>query len=292
MSAAADGRALSVWQAEAHVQDLADALQSAMSDAYADASAQEMRKALANVVEALTPAEAFDFGSALNRIAKGTQQVLADPTFKAVAGTALPIAGRLVGTYFGGPMGGELGANLGNLAVGALTSQGGQPPMAPPPAPVPSPPAPTRPPAPAPAPQGHAPAAGPSSAATPGPTPSAASITSPVAGGSSAATQAVVLCQQPDVLRALLATALGQYGRKEVSGLPNAQVLSQLSRLFGEAAADADELMYLDQVSEAQGAEAAWRGLLPSEPPVALYADLIGADNVELAEAAEWEGMF
>jgi hypothetical protein len=107
---------------------------------------------------------------------------------------------------------------------------------------------------------------------------------SPVAGGSPAAAQALVLTQQPEVVRALLATAMGQHGRKQVSGIPVAQLMALLSQVFGQAAADADELMYLDQdasESESEGELVApdWTG--------SLYADLIGASNLEFAEAAE-----
>jgi hypothetical protein len=109
---------------------------------------------------------------------------------------------------------------------------------------------------------------------------------SPVAAGSAAAAQGLVLTQQPEVLRSLLATALGQHGRQTVSGIPVAEVLGMLSQVFGQAAADADELMYLDQQPGGMesGAPDFWDGSAD-----ALYADLLGADNQELAEAASWE---
>jgi hypothetical protein len=72
-----------------------------------------------------------------------------------------------------------------------------------------------------------------------------------VAGGSAAAAQALVLTQQPDVLRGLLAAALGRPGRLQVDGTPVAQLLALLSQILGQAAADADELMYLEQRSDA-----------------------------------------
>jgi hypothetical protein len=96
-----------------------------------------------------------------------------------------------------------------------------------------------------------------------------------------------VLTQQPDVLKALLATALGQHGRQQVSGIPVAQILSMLSQVYGQAAADADELMYLGQQPEA--AESVVDNALGGSPQ-SLYADLLGADNLELAEAAGWDG--
>jgi hypothetical protein len=96
-----------------------------------------------------------------------------------------------------------------------------------------------------------------------------------------------VLTQQPDVLRALLATALGQHGRQQVSGIPVAQILSMLSQVYGRAAADADELMYLGRQPEA--AESVVDDA-PDGSPRSLYTDLLGADNLEFAEAAGWDG--
>jgi hypothetical protein len=252
-----------VDRADPELQDFADGLRSALRDDYADASETEMQDAVTNVLDALSPAEAFDFGSALSRISKSAGQVLSDPTFKTVAGTALPIAGRVVGSIYGGPAGGAIGGQLGNLAAGALTGGGARPPAAR--LPVPRP------------------AAPPGIAAVPGVpgVPGAAAASGVPVGGSDAAAKALVLTQQPDVLRSLLATALGAAGRKDVSGIANAQVLSQIGRLFEEAAADADALMYVDQ--DAESVEAAGT----AGRPATLYADLLGADNLELAEAAE-----
>jgi len=106
-----------------------------------------------------------------------------------------------------------------------------------------------------------------------------------VAGGSAAAAQGLVLTQQPDVLRTLLATAMGQHGRREINGVPAAQMLAMLSQVFGQAAADADELMYLEQQPEAG------EGVSEDTPGGSgprLYADLLGADNLELAESTGW----
>jgi hypothetical protein len=105
------------------------------------------------------------------------------------------------------------------------------------------------------------------------------------AAGSAAAAQGLVLTQQPDVLRSLLATALGQHGRQTVSGVPVAQVLGLLSQVFGKAAADADELMYLGRQPESA------ESVLDDSDDAAdyLYADLLGADNLELTEAIGWD---
>jgi hypothetical protein len=107
-----------------------------------------------------------------------------------------------------------------------------------------------------------------------------------VAGGSAAAAQGVVLTQHPDVLRGLLATALGQHGRQRVSGIPVAQLLALLSQVFGQAAADADELMYQEQHPDA--AESVLEDA-SADSLRSLYTDLVVVDNREIAEAAGWD---
>jgi len=80
-----------------------------------------------------------------------------------------------------------------------------------------------------------------------------------VAGGSRAAAQALVLTQQADLLRGLLATALGRHGCQSVSGVPIAKVLALAGRVFEQAAVDADKLMYLEQQPDAAESLAADR---------------------------------
>jgi hypothetical protein len=287
------------WAEALSPQDLADVLRSSLREAYADASDAEMGDALENVLDSMSAAEAFNFGSALSQIGKSATKLASDPTFAQIVRTAAPIAGGALGTLIGGPVGTALGSKLGNLAAQALPA----PPAAPsPPAPVPAaPPAPPPPAAPALAPPAPVvPAALPAA-----PVPGAAAMSPPeippppaatagparaltVAGGSAAAAQSLVLTQQPEVLRSLLATALGQQGRQQVSGVPVAQVLTLFSQVLGQAAADADELMYLEQQPDAV------EGLaedIPSASVRSLYTDLLGADNLEFAEAAGWEGL-
>jgi hypothetical protein len=103
-----------------------------------------------------------------------------------------------------------------------------------------------------------------------------------------AAARCIVLLGQSEVLRSLLATAFGKHGRQQVSGIPVAQVLTMLSQVIGQAAADADELMYLEQQPDA--AESVAEDV-PAGSVRSLYADLLGADNLELAEAVGWEGL-
>jgi hypothetical protein len=259
-----------------------------LHEGYADASDEEMSDALANVLDSISPAEAFNFASALDRIGKGASQLISDPTFAAVAQTALPILGGAAGTMIGGPVGTALGGKLGSLAASALPTRPG--PAQATAQPVAAAPAQT---AAVAAPPGMAPAAVAAAAPAasipaitpPGIPPSVPGSASPVAGGSAAAAQGLVLTQQPDVLKSLLATALGQHGTQTVSGVPVAQVLGLLSQVFGKAAADADELMYLGQQSDA--VEGVPDGADDSVD--SLYADLLGADNLELAETARWD---
>ena len=256
------------WASDQAEAEIVDALRSALRDEYADADDADLVDAATDMMSAMSPAEAFNFGAALSQIGKSACRLASDPTFASIARTVAPAAGGALGTFIGGPLGTALGSKLGTLAVSALPA----PPMA----------GPARPPAAAPVP---VPPPGP--AVLPPPAPAAPAPVSPVAGGSAAATQALILSKHPDVQQAALATALGQQGRREISGIPAAQLLGLLSQVFGQAAADADELVYNEAVpdaAESSGPEAE-PGSLRS-----LYCDLLGADNLELAEAAEWEG--
>lgn len=287
------------WTEDMGARDLADVLRYTLREEYADASDEQMADALENVLEAMSPAEAFNFGSALNQIGRSASRLASDPAFIQVVRSAAPVAGGALGTVIGGPVGTALGSQLGNLAAKALA-----PKVAPSPAPAapvvaePAPAAAASPPPGIPLPAAAQPVAGDPAAAAPAPTAAATSASdipphapkpgSPVGGGSAAAAQALVLCQQPDMLRSLLATALGQHGRQQVSGVPAAQVINLFSQVLGQAAADADELMYLGQQPDAADDIAADE---PAASARSLYGDLLGADNLELAEAAQWDGL-
>jgi len=216
---------------------LAETLRDALRDEYSDASPEELEESLGNVLGSMSPGESFNFAKALQQIETGAQQALSDPAVGQIVRAALPVAGGAVGTIIGGPAGTALGSGLGNAAAGALAG-----------APKPAPASPARP------------------AAMP-----------PVAGGSAAAAQGLILTQQPDVLKALLALALGQHGRTSVSGVPVAQIMNMLGSVFGQAAADADELLYVEseRLDEADDVG------LPSRP---LYITLMDGENAEFAE--------
>lgn len=94
-----------------------------------------------------------------------------------------------------------------------------------------------------------------------------------VAGGSAAAARGLVLTQQPEVLKGLLALAMGQHGTNTVNGVPVASIMSMLSSVFSQAAADADELMYAGDTAGLDDAS--------------LYSSLLDAENDELAEVME-----
>jgi hypothetical protein len=111
----------------------------------------------------------------------------------------------------------------------------------------------------------------------------------PAAPGSTAATKALVLSQQPDVLAALLALALGQPGRAAVNGIPPAAMMNTLSTMFARAADDADELLAAEDGPPAYFLDAegslAIDPAAPGERADAVYAALIGRENQYLAEA-------
>jgi hypothetical protein len=279
------------WFEDQGADDFVDALRSTMREEYADASDEEMSDALMNLLCSMSPAEAINFVSALDRIGTSASELASDPTVAAVAGAALPVLGGAAGTLGSGPTGTAAGTMLGGLAASALLAS-----VAPPVAgatPVAAVPAPNT----AMAAPGPPNTAAISVAAVP--EPGAARVTAPViaspsprpasevADGSAAAAQGLVLTQHPDVLRGLLATALGQHGRQQVSGIPVAQLLELLSQVFAQAAADADQLMYLKQAGDAESV----LDDVTAASPRSLYADLLGADNLELAEAAEWDGL-
>jgi hypothetical protein len=219
------------WLAEP--AELADVLRDALSDEYAEADPEDMDEALDNMLDAMSPAEAFNFTKALQQLESGARKALSDPTVGQIVQTALPIAGGALGTVIGGPAGTAIGSNLGSLAAGALPG------------------------APKPAPQAPA-----------------------VAGGSAAAAQGLVLTQQPDVLKALLSLAMGQLGQKSVGGVPVAQIMNMLSSVFGQAAADADELMY--RADDEAGGDESFMDPPPAAPGRGLYTALLNAENEDL----------
>lgn len=63
-------------------------------------------------------------GKLFKKVTRGARKVFRSPVFrgigravKGIAKKALPIAGRTLGTYFGGPIGGKIGSKLGSFAT-------------------------------------------------------------------------------------------------------------------------------------------------------------------------------
>ncbi len=79
------------WHEGLEAEELADVLRSTMREEYADASDEEMGDALETVLDSMSPAEAFSFGSALNQIGKSASRLASDPAFIQVVRTAAPI---------------------------------------------------------------------------------------------------------------------------------------------------------------------------------------------------------
>jgi hypothetical protein len=201
---------------------LRDSLHEDLVDAEADD--ESFDDALDSVLDEMSAAEGLSFTSALRQIQSGAGQVVSNPTFGQITRTALPLGAGAVGTVIGGPAGTAIGSRLGTAAAGALARPAGA-------SRVPAASA-LRPPIPMP---------------TPATVPAGPAAGDPgVLSGSAAAAQGLVLTQQPDVLKALLALSMGQQGARQVGGVPVSSVMNLLSSVFGQAAADADELAFLD----------------------------------------------
>jgi hypothetical protein len=220
----------------------AEVLGEVLSDEYEDADPEDLDDALTEMLESLSPAEAFGLTKAMGQIGRGADRIVSDPAFGKVVAGALPVAGGALGTAVGGPVvGTAVGTKLGMAAAKAL------------------------------------PPAGRSAGGSGAPAPRAS-------GGSSAALQGLVLSQHPACLQALLALAMGEHGRKSFDGVPVAAILSLLSTVFGRAAADADELMYVEATADGEDVTAgSWLG-----DDESLYTALMQADAVEIGEAVGW----
>ena len=225
--------------------DLGEVLREVLDGEYDEAGAGELGEALDSMLESMSPAEAFSFSKALGQIQRAAGSVVSDPAFGQVVRTALPMAGGALGTVIGGPAGTAIGTSLGSTAAKSLSAR---------------------------------PTATKASPAAAGPV--VRPTTTPVAGGSAAAAQGLVLTQQPDVLKGLLALAMGQHGQKTVSGVPVAAIMNMLSSVFAQSAADADQLMYLEEGADAEDTGVDLSGR-------AMYLALLDADNQDLVDALE-----
>lgn len=230
---------------------VAEALSEVLHEDYSNASPEQLEEALYNMWETMTPAEAFNFKKILRTVKKAGQSVLRDPAVGQIAKTALPIAGGAVGTFFGGPIGTALGTQLGQAAGSAFA--GGSPKR-----------------------------------------PAATAVRSvPTQGpqaGSAAANQLLQLTRDPNMLKSLLALALGAHGRTSipVAGAPGTvpvgAFMNLLGSLAGKAAADADALArgYNSAYSiDSEGAISV-ESFQPDESADALYNLLADAEDERL----------
>lgn len=239
--------------------DLVEAFESALADGYADAAPDAVEDAMYEVFDSLSPGEAFGFGKALRDIGQGAARVVQDPALTRIAVAALPVAGAAAGTALGGPAGTAVGGSLGAAVAKVL---------------------------PGPATKATPSATAPKSAAQPV-TSAAGPRTAPPALGSKSAAQALITMQQPPLKQALLAAALGPYGRTEIGGIPVGAYLTMLRSLMEEAVADVDRMLRAhdgppDLPMESSGA------LGDAEQAQALYSAMIDAESRQLTELTGW----
>jgi len=264
--------------------ELAETLREVLHDRYQGAAPEELEEVLFDVLESMGPAEGFNFGNVLRQIGTAGEKVLKDPTVGQIAGTVLPVAGTAIGTIYGGPVGAAIGGKLGQTAAqafsGAPKPAGGT--AGTKPAPVSTPPGSIR-----------------SNGSAPG------APTSPMSGGSPAAAQLLQLTQNPDVLKSLLALALGPHGQSAVpvgttgSPVPVGAFMNLLNTLSAKAAADAEALLSdsENQSSYLLDSEGVFQvdPAVPEDRAQALYETLISSEEERLfpEDAAKpWSDFF
>jgi len=260
--------------ADAELAGYAELLRGALREDLADIDAETLEEALASTFDAMTPAESFNLGKAFQQIGRTASQVVSDPAFAQIAGTALPLVAGAVGTIYGGPAGGALGSSLGTALAKAIPTRPTTSPTRPP-----APPARLQPPGFGPAPPASTGVPGPGLAPSPEPPGAPGAGTAPGQDGSNAALQALLLGNSG--LLGTLAAALGPYGRSEVNGVPVASLMRTMSSLYGKAAADADQLLFL-QRGDAE--EATDDGPSEAWSDGAVYTALLDAENDEFAD--------
>jgi hypothetical protein len=265
---------------------LGSALRQVMHEGYAGASDAAFDDAAEAVLSEMSPAEAFGFENVLRQIQHGANQALSNPLVAQIAQTALPIGAGALGTAIGGPAGTAIGSQLGTLAANALAPQPRKSAPAPTPLPPPGPGGAMPVPAGLPVPPvwtGQPTAANLPVPAGVQPTPGA--LVPAAAGGSAAAAQAAVLAGTDWLAKMLTALAMGQAGARKINGVPVTQFMDMFSKMIGQAAADADEMAYLDAVN-AGGDESESIGYT-GDPAIgtgrSLYMAIVDAENEELA---------
>lgn len=274
--------------------ELANALREVVHEDYQQASPEEMEDALFNILDQMTLAESVNFTSALRQVGRSGEKVLKDPTTGKVARTGLPIAGATIGTIYGGPTGTAVGGKLGQAAAQAFP--GGKTKSTPPLVSKTTPPTPPA------EPTGTAAGIGPGQVPLQAPSvekkeqPVATGSSMPVQdspqGGSTAARQVLFVTESPVMKKVLLGLSLGSSGKNSVSigkegqTVRSGELMALLAKLAGEAAADADQLVWENDETPAYLLDSEGRFVadpaVPEERAEALYEALLTAENQEL----------
>ena len=100
--------------------EMVEGLREVLSEEYKDLDNEEMQEMLYDILESMSPAEAFNFGNILKTVAKGAGSILSNPSTSKTLKTILPVAGQIAGTAFGGPVGAMIGQGIGGFAAQAI----------------------------------------------------------------------------------------------------------------------------------------------------------------------------
>jgi hypothetical protein len=103
-----------------NTEDELEGFRALFNNRYQNASLDQLDRSLSAVYDSMTPAEEFNFGSALKKIGSAGKSVIKSPIVSKIGATALPIAGAAAGTFIGGPAGTAIGGQLGQVAGGAM----------------------------------------------------------------------------------------------------------------------------------------------------------------------------
>jgi len=207
------------------IGEMAEGLRHGLSEAYADASAEDLELAVSDMMEQLSAAEGWGLGSALKSVGNVANAGLSNPIAGQLLSTGLPAAGLALGTVVGGPAGTAVGAHLGGIAAKSLK------------------PKPRR----RPVPQRRS-FVVPAHRGRPVPRHRRANR-KPFNTGSNAAARALMFSQLNPAVLSFLSSSLGDMGRQSINGIPVHRIARMAADLFEEAAQDA-EAMYEASASE------------------------------------------
>lgn len=112
------------YESDDDAEDIASGLAAILGPRGLNVPPGMIERQVNEVFARLAPADAENFMNSLRDVGRTFQKVTSSKEFKGIVGTAAPIAGAAVGTYFGGPMGTQIGAQLGSAAGQAVTGGG------------------------------------------------------------------------------------------------------------------------------------------------------------------------